>query len=212
MPQGADARWHQVLRAPPSPLIKFSVPRSTSSAPSMVRSICRCSAKELSGMPAVVARAAVSSEVGIPMTRRPWRWRWARASSAKAAVEPLPRPTTMPSSTSATAASAAARLRESRSELDRDVPSLMTQPWRQRHFGGSPRWRSRNPRCERNRLHGFHLIRPAAARSRNQMSSPIGLMRAAGTWLPPARMAAAMAAFASPDTMKAACRQLSSTG
>ena len=33
-------------KAPPSPLIRFRVPRSTSSAPSIVRSICRCSAKE----------------------------------------------------------------------------------------------------------------------------------------------------------------------
>ena len=34
-------------KAPPSPLIRFSVPRSTSSAPSMVRSIWRCSAKDV---------------------------------------------------------------------------------------------------------------------------------------------------------------------
>jgi hypothetical protein len=41
--------------APPDPLIRFSVPRSTSSAPSIVRSICRCSLNEVSGISTAVA-------------------------------------------------------------------------------------------------------------------------------------------------------------
>ena len=102
-------------KAPPSPLIRFKVPRSTSSAPSIVRSIWRCSAKEDSGMPAALACAAVRSDVGMPTKRKPWRCRRARASTANAAVEPVPSPTTMPSWTSSTAASAAARFSASRS-------------------------------------------------------------------------------------------------
>ena len=102
-------------KAPPSPLIRFKVPRSTSSAPSIVRSICRCSANYDSGRPAALACAAVRSEVGMPMKRKPWRYRRARASIAKAAVEPMPSPTTMSSWTSSTAASAAARISASRS-------------------------------------------------------------------------------------------------
>jgi hypothetical protein len=98
-------------KAPPSPLIRLSVQCSTSSAPSIVRSIWRCSLNEVSGMSAAFARAAVRSDVGMPTKRRPCRWRRASASTAKAAVEPLPSPTTMSFSTNCTAASAAARLR-----------------------------------------------------------------------------------------------------
>ena len=53
---------------------------------------------------------------------------------------------------------------------------------------------------------------PAAARSTNQMSSPTGLTRAAGTSLPPARIVLKIAAFSLPATRKATCRLLSITG
>jgi hypothetical protein len=59
--------------APSSPLIRLSVPRSTSSAPSVVRSIRRCSAKDVSGIPAAAAWAAVPSDVGMSRKRRPSR-------------------------------------------------------------------------------------------------------------------------------------------
>src|SRR5262249_17168898 len=84
-------------------LMRFSVSRSTSSAPSMVRSISRCSRNDVSGMFAAFAWAAVRSEVGMPMNCNPSRWRRPSASIAKVAVEPVPSPTTMPSCTSSTA-------------------------------------------------------------------------------------------------------------
>jgi hypothetical protein len=76
--------------APSSPLIRLSVPRSTSSAPSVVRSIRRCSAKDVSGIPAAAAWAAVPSDVGMSRKRRPSRCRCARASTGRrrAGTEP----------------------------------------------------------------------------------------------------------------------------
>ncbi len=53
---------------------------------------------------------------------------------------------------------------------------------------------------------------PAAARSTNQMSSPSGLTRAAGTSLPPARMVLKIAALPAPATRNATRRLLSITG
>jgi hypothetical protein len=73
--------------------------------------ICRCSAHEVSGIPAAVACAATRPEVGMPSKRRPCRCRGAGASVANAAVNPVPRPTTEPRSTNSTAA----RLNASRS-------------------------------------------------------------------------------------------------
>jgi hypothetical protein len=52
----------------------------------------------------------------------------------------------------------------------------------------------------------------AAARSTNQKSSPTGRTRAAGTWLPPARIAPRMSVFSRPATRKATRRLLSITG
>src|SRR5215472_1927621 len=66
-----DATIFSCSRAPPSPFIRLSVARSTSSAPSIARSIWRCGVKEVNGMPSAFARAAVRSEVGIPTKRNP---------------------------------------------------------------------------------------------------------------------------------------------
>src|SRR5579863_4321475 len=96
--------------APPRPLIKFSVPSSTSSAPSIVKSTRGWSESVESGMPSARACSAVRSEVGIPTMRRPCRMRAASGSRISDAVEPVPSPTTITSSISATAQSAAAFL------------------------------------------------------------------------------------------------------
>jgi hypothetical protein len=108
----------------PSPLIRLRVPRSTSSAPSIVRSICRCSANEVSGMPAALACAAFAARWECRQSAGPAVTR-GQSLDREAAVEPVPSPTTMPSSTSSTAASAAARLSASRSASAADSAALM---------------------------------------------------------------------------------------
>ncbi len=90
-------------RAPPWPLIKSRVEHRTSSAPSIARSIRRCSAKLVSGMPSRRAKSAVCSEVGMATTASPRVTREASSSTTKPAVEPVPRPTIIPLSTNSTA-------------------------------------------------------------------------------------------------------------
>ena len=97
-------------KAPPAPLIKSSVPRWISSAPSMVKSISACSASEEMRIPSPRACFAVYSDVGMPTIRSPSLTRLPSASTASFAVEPVPSPTIIPLSTSPTAASAAACL------------------------------------------------------------------------------------------------------
>src|SRR5580704_4804075 len=101
-------------KAPPNPLIRLSERRSTSSAPSIVKSMRWCSAKLASDMPRLRACVAVRSEVGIPTILSPFATRAPSPSTTKKAVEPVPRPTTMPSSTYSTARYAASCLSLSR--------------------------------------------------------------------------------------------------
>src|SRR5690348_101205 len=94
--------------APPPPLITFSW-GSTSSAPSMVRSISRGISWASRGIPRRWASSQVARDVAKPRMSQsaPWRSSSARWRVAKIAVEPVPRPTTMPDSMSVTACSAA---------------------------------------------------------------------------------------------------------
>ena len=99
--------------APPRPLIRFRVPRSTSSAPSIARSMWPCSSSVVRGMARLRASAAVLSELGMPVMRSPWATRRPMAVTAAMAVDPLPSPITIPFSASAAAASATASLSSS---------------------------------------------------------------------------------------------------
>src|SRR5690348_985480 len=109
-------------RLPPPPLIRLSVSRSISSAPSIARSIDRPS-NGTKGMPCWRARPAVRSDVGTPDTFRPPAIRAANAASANSAVVPLPSPTVIPSAIMATARSAAVRLKPSMVAGDSDTGS-----------------------------------------------------------------------------------------
>src|SRR6266566_7138800 len=82
--------------APPWPLMRFSLP-STSSAPSIVSAMS--ASRPTRSMPSSRARRAVSSDVGTPRTLSPPRTRAPSARTNALAARPEPRPTTSPSLT-----------------------------------------------------------------------------------------------------------------
>ena len=99
-------------KAPPPPLIRRSC-RSSSSAPSMVRSSSGQASSVVSGTPSSVHSAAVRSDVGTPITEKPSRTFSASARTNCSAVDPVPMPSRMPDVTSSSAASAAFRFSSS---------------------------------------------------------------------------------------------------
>ncbi len=102
--------------APPAPLIRLKS-GSTSSAPSMVRSMTGCSANVVSGMPTSAASSALAFDVGMPSTfcRSPDPTSTPIRRIADSVVLPVPSPTTMPELTKSAARSPAACLSSSRS-------------------------------------------------------------------------------------------------
>src|SRR5437879_7180155 len=82
--------------APPWPLMRFSLP-STSSAPSIVSALS--DPRPTRSIPSSRARRAVSSDVGTPRTLSPPRTRAPSARTNALAARPEPRPTTSPSLT-----------------------------------------------------------------------------------------------------------------
>src|SRR5437867_3781073 len=64
--RAAAATIFSLTRAPPPPLIRLSC-GSTWSAPSIATSMDQVSSYDSSGMPALLARSAVSSDVGTPL-------------------------------------------------------------------------------------------------------------------------------------------------
>eukprot|EP01018_Ginkgo_biloba_P013124 Gb_35013 [translate_table: standard] len=101
-------------KAPPRPLTRLSS-GSTSSAPSMARSIFGLSSRTDKGMPNEAACSAVRLEVGMPTISLsfPVLSNSPILATTNAAVEPVPRPNTMPLSTYSTALSAASFFRSS---------------------------------------------------------------------------------------------------
>ncbi|KHG08708.1 Lipoprotein signal peptidase [Gossypium arboreum] len=100
--------------APPRPLTKLRL-GSTSSAPSIARSIRGCKSRVDKGMLSDAACSCVLFEVGIPTMLESWpvERSWPILSTTKAAVDPVPRPRIMPDLTDSTALSAASFLRSS---------------------------------------------------------------------------------------------------